>query len=112
MIDRVLGTQAVPPVTSVEVTPAVPVEVAAAAVIAPPALPDVPVASVPVASNRPAPVIRRQTRRANLDALPPGIAARLAKLSGKTAPAEAGAAPVEAPLDNPAITMPGKSAAE
>ncbi len=38
----------------------------------------------PVQAERTVPPMRRPLRRANLDALPPGIAARLAKLAGKS----------------------------
>ncbi len=77
-----------------------------------------PVELTPDHPARPVPVVRRPVRRANLEALPPGIAARLAKLAGNR-PAAAGAAAAAAPATNDTkpsndvpVAGPDKSAAE
>ena len=122
MIDRLLSAQtearAVDPVVAVPASPSAIDRVPGGQTTAPVFSAAVPFAAAPASPVEPEPAAtavsqrapRRPLRRANLDALPPGIAARLAKLSGKavaTAPVAMDAAPVHL-----AAAEPDKTAAE
>ena len=94
------------PLTTAPVAPAMPAPSGGSPPVAPAGVSE-PISSTPQRF----PSGRRPVRRANLDALPPGIAARLAKLSGKTAQPDAAAAAAAGTLET-VPAMPDKSAAE